>query len=431
MVRRSALELNILQDLLKFATPAEEKTLNALISVGAVGKAAALLGVSHQSVSQTLVRVKVRANAGIFPTMPAGQRLRGVSTLNDADGKLLKQWGKTERDSDEPPKFQPVPAGHHVAKVSSLLDGQGKVRAQWVQAPQDKIDQELALLAALRASIAEYVVPVEPVAPPEVFDEDTCGVIPIGDAHIGMLAHASETGESSDLKIQERDLLNAMDHLVAGMPRSAVCTVIPLGDNIHADDDRQVTPAHHHKLDVDGRSDKVARTAINVFRRVIDRALQRFNKVHVEVVGGNHDVVTSLWLRISLELIYANEPRVWVNPSPAALRVWAFGRNLFGTCHGDGIKPEDMMGVIAARYRELWGAADFAYGFQGHRHKTARIEKNGGVVEIFRTMTGKDAFAAKYGYESGQDLVGITYHKNFGEIERKTVGKLLARAGLS
>ena len=71
------------------------------------------------------------------------------------------------------------------------------------------------------------------------------------------------------------------------------------------------------------------------------------------------------------------------------------------------------------------------YGYQGHRHKRMVIEKDGGVVEVFRTMTGKDAFAAKYGYESGQDLVGITYHRDYGEVERKTVGKLLARAGAS
>jgi len=87
-----------------------------------------------------------------------------------------------------------------------------------------------------------------------------------------------------------------------------------------------------------------------------------------------------------------------------------------------------MIATMAARYREMWGEAKFVYGFQGHRHRRGVIEKDGGVVEIFRTLTGKDSFAAKYGFESGEDLVGITYHKRFGEVERKTVGKLLARS---
>jgi hypothetical protein len=359
--------------------------------------------------------------------LPEGHKLGGVSVKRDGDGKITSQWDKSKEAAEDVPPYEPVPPGHHVTHTSTMLS-HGKPVIQWISSDHDKIAQEAAFHVSLRASMASYIVPVGPVTPPNYVDEDTHAVIPIGDTHIGMLANKDETGASSDLKIQERDLLHAIDHLVAGMPPSATCTIIPLGDNIHADDDQQVTPAHKHKLDVDGRSPKVARTAINIYRRMIDRALQRFRHVRVEVVGGNHDVVTSTWLRIALELIYENEPRVFVNPSSAALRVWAFGSCLFGTCHGDGIKPEDMMSVIAARHRELWGAAKFVYGYQGHRHRKAVIEKGGGVVEVFRTLTGKDAFAAKFGYESGEDLVGITCHKLFGEVERKTVGKLLARS---
>jgi hypothetical protein len=359
---------------------------------------------------------------------PEGHKLKGVSVKRNGSGTITSQWDKSGEAADDPPAFEPVPPGHHVSKVSTFIVN-GKPVAQWVQAPQDKIEQERALVASIRQSLAEYVVPVDPVDPPDFVDEATHAVIPIGDTHIGMLASKDETGDNSDLKIQEKDLLAAVDHLVAGMPPSASCTIIPLGDNLHADDDQQVTPAHKHKLDVDGRSHKVARTAINIYRRVIDRALQRFKTIRVEVVSGNHDVVTSTWLRIALELVYENEPRVFVNPSPAALRVWSFGSCLFATSHGDGIKAEDMMGVVAARHRALWGLAKFVYGFQGHRHRKFVIEKNGGVVEVFRTLTGKDPFAAKYGHESGEDLVGITYHELFGEIERKTVGKILARSG--
>jgi hypothetical protein len=360
-----------------------------------------------------------------------GLELRAQTTQVNADGTLRTRYDKSALARTDEPAFEPVPAGHHVTKTTTRIDADGRVGMQYVTAKHDDAERERRLHAALRASLLEYVVPVDPVNPPEFIDSDTCGIIPVGDTHIGMLAHASETGEHSDLKIQERDLCAAMDRLVVGMPPSHTGTIILLGDNIHADDDQQVTPAHKHKLDVDGRSDKVARVAVNVFRRMIDRARTRFQQVNVEVVGGNHDPVTSLWLRLSLEFLYENEPRVFVNPSPASLRVWEFGRNLFGTCHGDGIKPENMMSTMAARYREEWGRARFAYGFQGHRHKKMQvgtIEKDGGIVEVFRTMTGKDAFAAKYGYESGQDLVGITYHKAYGEIERKTVGKLLARS---
>jgi hypothetical protein len=422
-----------LHDLLPFCTEKQAAAVLALIEPeGNATRAAVSLGVTRNTIRTAIQQARKKADAGTLRPLPAmypeDHELKGVSVKRDGNGKIASQWDKSGKAPDVPAAFEPVPPGHHVSKVSTFVVN-GKPVAQWIQAPQDKIEQEAALHVALRASIASYVVPVEPVAPPGYVDEDTHAVIPVGDSHIGMLASKDETGANSDLKIQEKDLLAAVDHLVAGMPPSATCTIIPLGDNIHADDDQQVTPAHKHKLDVDGRAPKVARTAINIYRRMIDRALQRFAVVNVEVVGGNHDVVTSTWLRIALELIYENEPRVWVNPSPAALRVWSFGVCMFGTCHGDGIKPERMLGVMSARYREIWGRCKFVYGFQGHRHRKLVLEQDGGVVEIFRTLTGKDAFAAKNGYESGEDLVGITYHKDYGEIERKTVGKLLARSG--
>lgn len=430
-----------------YATEAQAKCLAALVAEdGNITRAARRLGFNKNTVKDAFRAARVRAaRRGFAPahgwqtpgekrtepvgTVPDGFKVKGVSDLVDDEGKRKQAWIKsTESPVEE--AHGPIPSGFMPREISEGKDGQGNTFARWTRYAPGEVERVLAIESALRESMASYIVPVEPVGPPDWVDTKTCGVIPIGDPHIGQLAHADEVGESSDLKIQERDLLGAMDHLVAGMPPSETCTIIPLGDNLHADDDNQRTPAHHHKLDGDGRSHKVARVAVNIFRRLIDRALTRFRKVRVEVVGGNHDVVTSVWLRLALELIYQNEPRVYVNPSPAALRVWAFGKCLFGTCHGDGIKPEDMMGVIAARYRELWGAAEFVYGFQGHRHRKALVEKGGGLVEVFRTMVGKDAFAAKYGYESGQELVGITYHELFGEVERKTIGKLLARSGV-
>lgn len=358
-----------------------------------------------------------------------GLELEKQTTHVRADGTLISRYDKARVARLEEPVFEPVPEGHHVTKTTTYLGGDGRVVGQYITAKHEDAAREHALHEALRASLLEYVVPVAPVDPPEYVDADTHAIIPYGDLHIGMLAHESEAGEHSDTKIQVADMTAATDRLVAGMPRSRTATIIFLGDNLHADDDRQVTPAHGHKLDGDGRSYKVARIAVDAFRRVIDRARLRFEIVTVEVVSGNHDPVTSLWVRLALGLLYEHEPRVIVNQSPAALRVWEFGRNMFGTCHGDGITPENMMAVMAARHREMWGRAVFAYGFQGHRHKRLVLEKNGGVVEVFRTLTGKDAFAAKYGYESGQDLVGITYHRDYGEVERKTVGKLLARSG--
>ena len=86
--------------------------------------------------SGTTVEAKKEASRGWAPDhdwthpVPDGHRVKGNSTLYDADGELAKQWVKSERDSDDPTAFEPVPEGHLIKKVSTLLDGQGKVRAR-------------------------------------------------------------------------------------------------------------------------------------------------------------------------------------------------------------------------------------------------------------------------------------------------------------
>jgi hypothetical protein len=427
MAKAFSADLENVRFLRQFATPTESATLDALIEHGSCRAAARALGKNNTSVLRALERVKRRAEQGIAPKVPNGHRLKGISTLSNPTGETIEQWVKTERDSDDPPRFEPVPAGHHVSKVSTLLDAQGQVRAQWIQSPHDKIAQEQALIAALRESIAEYVRPVEPVDAPSFVDSDLLALYPLGDPHIGMLAHALECGEDFDLKICERDMLGAMDRLVAGMPPAETGVLVPMGDNFHADDDNQRTPAHHHKVDVDSRSHKVGAVGVNIMRRLIDRGLQKHRKMIVRVISGNHDPVTSMWLRLCLEGWYAHEPRVEVVTDVSAVQVFEFGKNMVALAHGDGVKPENMPGVMAARHGEMWGRTKFRYALQGHKHQAQLFEKHGAMVRVVRTLAGKDSFAAKFGHESGRSAIGITLHKLYGEIDLKTVDVSLAR----
>src|SRR5688572_11137605 len=98
-------------------------------------------------------------------------------------------------------------------------------------------------------------------APPRKSLEETLTVYGLGDPHVGMLAWEPETGASFDLKIADRITSETIVRLIAAAPPSRVGGLALIGDNFHADDDRQVTPAHGHKLDVDGRSAKVWRVA--------------------------------------------------------------------------------------------------------------------------------------------------------------------------
>lgn len=427
-----------------YATAAQAKCLQAFVDEGGnVSRAARRLGFRQAASVRGALQAAERraARRGYAPafgwnppekrtepanTLPAGFQLKGVSELVDADGDRRGAWIKSREERGEP---EAPPADFLVKKVSQFTDGQGHLIGQWKAFEPDKVAAWEAMVEAVKASVAEFVRPLEPVPPPRFTDKSRMALYPVGDPHWGMLAHKEETGADFDLKIAESDLRGAMDQVIGAMPRASIGVLILLGDNFHADDDNQRTPAHHHKLDVDGRKHKVARVGINISRHMIDRGLTIHDEMHVRVVDGNHDPVTSLWLRLCLEGWYAHEPRVKVWTDPAPIQAWEFGQNMCAIAHGDGVKPGDMAGVMAARFREMWGRTAFHYGYQGHKHRREMIEKGGALIEVMRTLAGKDSFATKYGYDSGQSLVGIVLHELYGEIARTTVDVTLARSG--
>lgn len=427
--------------LVQYGTPAQQRSLLAYIAAeGNLHAAARELKMNRSTVREALAAAVKRAAArGYAPdygwnppaprtetanVAPPGFEFEKVTDNVGPDGARLQAWNKLRRERGQ---AEPPPPEFAMRRFSQATVGDREVMT-WRTFEPDKAQKFEALEKAIRESAAEYVRPLAPITEPRAYDGSLQVVVPIGDPHIGMLAHASETGEDHDLKIVSADLRSAADRLFARLPAAKSCVLLPLGDNFHADDDLQRTPAHHHKLDVDSRAHKVARVGIDLFRYMIDRALLKFEEVTFRMIAGNHDPLSSMWLRFALEGWYSEEPRVDLCQDVGAVQAWRFGRNMCATAHGDGVKPHDLPGTMATRWPEMWGATRFRYGFEGHKHKFEQLEKHGVLVRVMRTLAGKDSFAAKYGHDSGRSLMGFVLHEEFGEIENYTIDITLARS---
>ncbi|MEB0229171.1 oxidoreductase, partial [Pseudomonas sp. 5S1] len=70
-------------------------------------------------------------------------------------------------------------------------------------------------------------------------------------------------------------------------------------------------------------------------------------RVRVCNVIGNHDETGAIWLSIALSHIYANEPRVQIDTSPAPFMYHEHGKVLIGMHHGHSCKPDRLPGVMA------------------------------------------------------------------------------------
>lgn len=123
-----------------------------------------------------------------------GQVLRGTSTLYAPDGSIKQQWVKTD------------------------------------QSKQDLLDQ----FSAAIESISNTVVPVSPIPAPDTSLASKLAVYPIGDAHIGLLAWAPETGEDCDLNIIQTRMLAAMSLLVDQALPTDECFIVDVGKLIAA-----------------------------------------------------------------------------------------------------------------------------------------------------------------------------------------------------
>jgi len=233
-----------------------------------------------------------------------------------------------------------------------------------------------------------------------------------------MYAWAQECGEDFDLAEAERLTLGAVDALVEAAPPAKTAILLPLGDVFHANDQSNVTPGHKHQLDVDSRYPKVIGIGIKTFRHAILRALEKHERVIVRIEPGNHDPQAKWALAFALAAYFENNERVEIDLSPSKFWFYKFGKVLIGSTHGDTVKHEALLGVMASDRAEDWGLTKHRYWYTGHVHHQSVKEFPGVLCESFRTLAAKDAYAAGHGYRAGRDMRCIVHHKEHGEIGR-------------
>jgi hypothetical protein len=349
-----------------------------------------------------------------------------VTTSVGPDGETIQQSIQARPDPNLP--FQAVPEGFNLARISTLSNGDGKGLLQWSIANVERQKQWEAFWTAAAASAETYANRAEPVPVTPANYTDSLNFFPLGDPHIGLLAWAQETGADFDTRIAEREILGAISSLVSRVPYAYTALLCNLGDFYHAQDDKRETPTAGHKLDVDSRAGKVYAIGLNVMRSMVDALLQRHERVIVHNLPGNHDPRMAVMIAMWLEAWYRSEPRVTVMPADDPFQAHEHGETLLLMNHGDGVKPEDLAGVMAAHDGgRPWGRTTFRYGIQGHRHCSRKIEKPGALIEVFRTLAGKDFWTHWKGYRSGQSLDAITYSPKYGEIGRVTCDVTMAR----
>lgn len=357
-------------------TPRQQEILDAYREHGTLRATAKALGLNQRTVERMIARAAKKLPELHAKKAPPGFALRRVTTLN---------------------KLAP--------------DGTATPVMQYVMTKADPIDPDAAV-RALRDAIDAANVPAKASAPyPARRADDALTVMPIGDPHFGALSWPAETGQAWDLKIAAQTHRAAIDRLFAKAPLAGTALVVWMGDNAHANDQSNATPASGHRLDTDSRWERMLAVLFAAMIHSVDAALVSHAQVIVRVVKGNHDPEVSAALALGLEAYYRNEPRVHVDRTPTPLFVYEWGKCLLVFAHGHAPQPERIPGILAADYREQVGRTKQTYCYTGHLHSKILREGGGIVFEAVQTLAGRDAYATHAGFRSARGLFIDTYDK--------------------
>lgn len=376
------------QKLKEYASGRQAAYVDAVNQHGGLDAAAKELGVSRDTIDRALRTVKANAaRAGYAPGhfingVATGFAMGKVTVQRGADGEVERTW---ERQSPE--------AAHRQQMIRDAFD------AMAVDLP--------------RIEPTKYAAPS---------DDKLATLYTLTDSHVGMLAWAKEGGADWDLSIAEATLVGCFDQMVQSSPAAKIGFVNQLGDFLHYDSAvAPVTPQSGHVLDSDGRFSKMVTTAVRVLRRVIDMALAKHEKVVVLMAEGNHDMASSVWLRVMFRALYENEPRVVVIDSELPYYVYQHGVTMLAFHHGH-IKKNDQLPILfAAQFPKVWGDTTKRYAHCGHRHHVEEKEHSGLTVIQHPTLAARDAYAARGGWIAERSVTSITYHSAYGQVARNTV----------
>jgi hypothetical protein len=407
-----------------------QEAMDAYVQAGSENSAAKLLGLSRSTYTGRLNAARARglaakvqavqdaARADPYPPVntpaPEGFEIRSISSKISPSGAIKGQWigARLEGRVDET-----VPEGHLVKGYSTLVDESGKIRAQWVKTTLDQ-DRFRAMTEAACRAAAENVRPISKIAAPKKTQEELCNLYTITDSHVGMLAWGREAGEPWDLDIAEQVLVSTLFAMMDAAPAAGMGIVNQLGDFLHFDGLKPLTPEHGNILDADSRYQKIVEVAVRILRRIVEKALSKHAKVIVQMHEGNHDPAGSVWLRVLFAALYANNPRVTVEQSPLPYVAHQHGKTMLCFHHGHLAKNDNLPLLFAARFPEIWGATRKRYIHVGHRHSVDEKEHPGVRVVQHPTLAAADAYAARGGWLSERQATFMTYHTETGEFAR-------------
>jgi hypothetical protein len=393
------------------------EALAAFEQHGSKTLAAEALGIPRQTFQH---RIRAAAERGLMGTKPVlpGFRISQTTAVLGADGEVQREF--VQQKPEHGAEFE-IPAGHKIKGVSALVDADGRQIVKWVKTGEDEAVRAATMRAAIEG-FKDEIPRAALVAAPVATIADLLCQYTITDVHLAALAWHEETrGDDYDLTIGEHLLVDWFRAAIAGAPPARRAVFAQMGDFLHYDSFKSVTPEHGNLLDSDTRFPKMVRVAIRVLRVIIRMLLEKHEQVEIIMCDANHDPAGEVWLREMFAVLLEDEPRATVDTSPSTYTCIEHGLVSLFYHHGHRRGVKDVDSVFASTFREVFGRTKHSYAHLGHKHQDELKSTNLMKVEQHETLAAPDAFSANGGWRSGRSAKVLTYHSKYGEVGRQVI----------
>lgn len=246
--------------------------------------------------------------------------------------------------------------------------------------------------------------------------------VALHDSHFGKLAWKAETGQTYNLAEAEEVYQRAVEDLVARAgPERIEQILFPIGHDFFNVDNLQRTTANGTPQELDGNYVQMFVAGQEAARRAVNY-LANIAPVHVMVVPGNHDRLSSWHLGNYLDAFYRDRADVTVDNLPRPRKYYRYGTTLIGGTHGDNERHASLPTIMATEVPDLWACTTHREWHLGHLHKRKETahntvdEHDGVIVRIIPSIGTHCTWSARMGYLNNRAADAFMYDKDRGLV---------------
>jgi hypothetical protein len=240
------------------------------------------------------------------------------------------------------------------------------------------------------------------------------------DIHIGKLCSAFEVGETYNNQIAVQRVLKGCKGILNEIDTNTIDKVLfVIGNDILHIDNAKRTTTSGTPQDTDGMWHTNFLIAKSLYVDIIE-ILMQVADVHVVYNPSNHDYTNGFFLAQVIETHFRDCKNVTFDTTIAHRKYFTYGKNLIGTTHGDGAKPQDLPMLMAHESKD-WSNCKHKYIYSHHLHHKVSKDYMGVCVETLRSPSGTDSWHHRNGYQHAPKAVeGYIHDKEHGQIQRIT-----------